>query len=85
MRSNLVVQTRRSLLPPRWKSTLGFEETELDNSLDTWKTLVHPDDKDWVPGKVEDFLTGKTESFEDEIRKPINGITGMMHLACKQN
>ncbi|MCU7890560.1 MAG: PAS domain S-box protein [Candidatus Thiodiazotropha sp. (ex Ustalcina ferruginea)] len=62
------LETDEVYYSPRWKSMLGFEEFELDNSLDVWKTLVHPDDKDWVLGKVEDYLTGKSKSFEVEMR-----------------
>ncbi|MCU7885926.1 MAG: PAS domain S-box protein, partial [Candidatus Thiodiazotropha sp. (ex Lucinoma annulata)] len=62
------LETDEVYYSPRWKSMLGFEESELDNSLDTWKTLVHQDDKDWVLGKVNDCLIGKTESFEVEMR-----------------
>ncbi|MCU7947312.1 MAG: PAS domain-containing protein [Candidatus Thiodiazotropha sp. (ex Cardiolucina cf. quadrata)] len=62
------LETDEVYYSPRWKSMLGFEESELDNSLDAWKTLVHPDDQGWVLGKVQDYLTGKTESFEVEMR-----------------
>jgi len=53
---------------PRWKSMLGYEEDELDSHLNTWATLVHPDDKDWVLEKVQDYLTGLADSFKVEMR-----------------
>lgn len=53
---------------PRWKSMLGYEEDELENVLDTWANLVHPDEKHIVLGKVEDYLSGKADSFEVEMR-----------------
>ena len=53
---------------PRWKSMLGYEEDELEGTLDTWKSLVHPDDKDWVLERIEDYLEGREESFEVEMR-----------------
>ena len=53
---------------PRWKSMLGYGEDELDANLDTWKTLVHPDDKDRVLRNIKDYLEGRTDSFEVEMR-----------------
>ncbi len=53
---------------PRWKEMLGYHEEELGNTLDTWAMLVHPDDKDWVLKKVQDYVEGKTNAFEAEMR-----------------
>lgn len=53
---------------PRWKSMLGYGENELDNNLNTWANLVHPDDKDRVLEKVQDYLVGEADSFEVEMR-----------------
>ncbi|MEK7708693.1 MAG: EAL domain-containing protein [Pseudomonadota bacterium] len=53
---------------PRWKSMLGYGENELDNNLNTWANLVHPDDKDRVLEKVQDYLVGQADSFEVEMR-----------------
>ncbi len=53
---------------PRWKSMLGYAENELENKLDTWTTMVHSDDKVFVLKKVQDYLTGKADSFEVEMR-----------------
>lgn len=53
---------------PRWKSMLGYNENELENNLDTWASLTHCDDKDFVLQKVHDYLSGKTSVFEVEMR-----------------
>ena len=52
----------------RWKSMLGYEENELKNNLKTWTSLVHPDDKDIVLEKVQDYIARQTDSFEVEMR-----------------
>lgn len=53
---------------PSWKSMLGYSEYELENNLTTWATLVHHEDKDIALKKVQEYLTGKAESFEVEMR-----------------
>jgi PAS domain S-box-containing protein len=44
---------------PRWKMLLGFEEQELPDTPDLWKTLSHPDD---LP-RVEELVR---DAFENE-------------------
>lgn len=58
---------------PRWKTMLGFDEQELDHKLDTWATLVHPDDRDRVLKTVEEYLSGQTDAFEVEMRMKHKG------------
>ena len=53
---------------PRWKSMLGYEDSGLANNLDTWKSLVHPDDKNFVLEKVDDYLADRVSSYEVEMR-----------------
>lgn len=53
---------------PRWKSMLGYKEHELDSSLNTWASMVHPQDKDFVLKSVQDYLAGIANSFEVEMR-----------------
>lgn len=62
------LETDEVYYSPRWKSMLGFEESELINNLSTWASLVHPDDKGFVLGKVRDYLAGRKDSFEVEMR-----------------
>ena len=62
------LETDEVYFSPRWKSMLGYGENELDSNLNTWASLVYPDDKDWVLKKVQDYLAGQADSFEVEMR-----------------
>jgi len=53
---------------PRWKSMLGYEEHELENSGELWNQLVHPDDKLRVARSVEATIKSNTDRFNDEYR-----------------
>ena len=46
----------------RFKSMLGYSEDEVDNTLEAWKKLVHPDDLH----KIFDALIKVTQSHGDE-------------------
>lgn len=62
------IETDEVYYSPRWRSMLGYAENELDNNLNTWENLVHPDDKNRVLEKVQDYLAGRADSFEVEMR-----------------
>ncbi|MEI2767019.1 MAG: PAS domain-containing protein [Nitrosomonas sp.] len=62
------LETDEVYYSPRWRSMLGYAENELDNNLNTWANLVHPDDKNRVLEKVQDYLAGRADSFEVEMR-----------------
>jgi len=51
-----------------WAQILGYELFELENNLNTWLDLIHPDDKEQVLKDVEDHLEGKTEKYFNEHR-----------------
>ena len=53
---------------PKWKSMLGYEDKELENTISTWSKLVHLEDKDSVLKKVKDCIDGKKEEFEAEMK-----------------
>jgi len=70
------LETDEVFYSPRWKEQLGYKEHELDNSIDTWKNIVHPDDKEHILAMVEAHLEGSTVEFEAEMRlKHKNGHT----------
>lgn len=62
------LETHEVYYSPRWKSMLGYENDELSNDLNTWQRLVHPDDKGRVLEIVQDYLLGRTDSFDVEMR-----------------
>ncbi len=62
------LETNEVYYSPRWKSMLGYEENELDNNFATWEALVYPDDKDRILEKVQEYIEGRSESFEVEMR-----------------
>ena len=62
------LETEEIYYSPRWKSMLGYDEYELENTLGTWANLIHSGDKDKVMEKVQDYIAGRTDSFEVEIR-----------------
>ena len=62
------LETNEVYYSPRWKSMLGYEENELDNNFTTWEALVYPDDKDRVLEKVQEYIEGRSKSFEVEMR-----------------
>ena len=53
---------------PRWKSMLGYTDDELPNRLDTWASLVHPDERDSTLAKARDYIDGNSDRFETEFR-----------------
>ena len=53
---------------PRWKETLGFEDDELEPSVETWSNLLHPEDLSPVMEKLQAHLNGKSPFFSAEYR-----------------
>ncbi len=62
------LQTGEIYYSPRWKSMLGYTDEELANHLDTWKRLLHPDDRGTALALVRDFLEGRSDKYEAEFR-----------------
>ncbi len=61
------LETDEVYYSPRWKSMLGYEEGELRGVLDTFSTLVHPNDKERILKLAREYIDGHTDSFEAEI------------------
>lgn len=52
----------------RWKSMLGYQEHELADRLETWSSLLHPDDSEAVQAELQAHLNGKTTVYCTEHR-----------------
>ena len=62
------LETDETYYSPSWKAMLGYQENELENTLNTWVSLVHPDDKAIALQKTQDYIAGRANSFEVEFR-----------------
>ncbi len=51
-----------------WSKMLGYQDTELNNNLDTWLNLIHPDDKDEALKSLKEHLESKSEKYFNEHR-----------------
>ncbi|MFZ5967298.1 MAG: bifunctional diguanylate cyclase/phosphodiesterase [Bacillota bacterium] len=52
----------------KWKTAFGYTEEELPNTYDSWKQLLHPDDKERVTREAEEYLEGKSGIYENTYR-----------------
>lgn len=53
---------------PRWKTMLGYSVDEIGNSVDEWKSRVHPDDWPRVETQARQYLEGVTPNYSCEHR-----------------
>ena len=62
------LRTGRIYFSPRWKSLLGYADSEVGESLEDWLNLVHPEEVELLKAQLEAHLEGKTRHFENEHR-----------------
>lgn len=55
-------------LSPRWKEQIGFDDNELPNSLESWKSQLHPDECDEVIRKLQAYLNSPSGEWEETYR-----------------
>ncbi len=52
----------------RWKTMLGYEAEEVENSSASWEKLLHPEDFGSVTAAINAHLEGKEPTYEKEFR-----------------
>lgn len=60
--------TNKSHFSPRWKTMLGYEEGQIEDSVEEWFSRVNPDDISHVRDAISLHLLGSTPQFESEHR-----------------
>ncbi len=63
---NLV--TNKVVYSAEWKRQIGYEEDEIEDSFEEWKTRVHPDDLDSTLEKVNKSIKGGGREHQSEFR-----------------
>ncbi|HRI65573.1 MAG TPA: PAS domain S-box protein [Polyangium sp.] len=62
------VRTGNAVYGGQWPGLLGYASGEFVPHIDTWKSVVHPDDLPLVLGALTDHLEGRAEYFQYEYR-----------------
>ena len=62
------IRTGEVFFSLRWKAMRGFEDYEISNHLDEWRSRIHPDDLDRVLQRIEAYLAKQTPEFCEEYR-----------------
>jgi len=68
------IETGQFILSNMYAEMLGYQANELPPTIDTWINSVHPDDLAYAQEKLQSHLSGKTLTYQVEIR-----------LLCKDN
>ena len=61
--------TGKIYIDPELKAMLGYEAQQIEDNLDGWLKLVHPDDRNQILTAAEAYAEGKREDFEIVHRK----------------
>jgi PAS domain S-box-containing protein len=62
------IQTGGVFFSSRWKVMRGFEDHEITNHVDEWRSRIHPDDLDRVLQSVDAYLAKEAPEFSEEYR-----------------
>jgi len=68
------IETGQFILSNMYAEMLGYQANELPLTIDTWINSVHPDDLAYAQETLQAYLSGKTLTYQVEIR-----------LLCKDN
>ncbi|OHD53903.1 MAG: hypothetical protein A2Y33_00630 [Spirochaetes bacterium GWF1_51_8] len=62
------IATDKVIYSRRWKEMLGYGEDEIGDTLDEWKSRLHPDDRENVFGHIDKHLGSKVRHYTSEYR-----------------
>lgn len=62
------IQSGDVFFSSRWKAMRGFEDHEIKDDIDEWRSRIHPDDLDRVLQSIDAYLAQHTQEFCEEYR-----------------
>lgn len=65
---DLNIKTQEIYFSPRWKTMLGYEESEIENRPEEWFNRLHPEDLERVQTELAVHIEGGTAQFQSEYR-----------------
>jgi len=60
--------TNEEYLSPRFKSQLGYQDDEMENSPEAWQAICNPDDVKKSYEAIMKYLSGEVEDFSEILR-----------------
>ncbi len=61
-------KTNKVFFSHQWKAMLGYKDDEINNTLEAWENLLHPDDKADVFEKIDKHFRGDVPVYQSEQR-----------------
>ncbi|MEC4803024.1 MAG: PAS domain-containing protein [Jaaginema sp. PMC 1079.18] len=62
------IPTGTTYFDRQWKQMLGYADSDIENSYQAWKKLIHPDDSPHILSQLQGYLRGETPLYEVELR-----------------
>lgn len=62
------LETNTAFVSSRWKEMLGYGENKIDNVMEEWMSLIHPDDYQGALEALNNYLDGRIPEFCLECR-----------------
>jgi PAS domain S-box-containing protein len=65
---DLNLKTKEVFRSARWKEIIGYADSEIDTSKNSWTERIHPEDSLRVQAAIQDYLDRKTPNYATEYR-----------------
>lgn len=62
------IKNNKMFFSEQWKKMLGYEDDEILNEFSSWKNLWHPEETIYIENKINNYLDGKSKTYEVEHR-----------------
>lgn len=62
------IKSGRVFVSPRWKSILGYDDTDNIETFDDWVAMLHPTNHEVAYERIQEFLAGSSNNYETEFR-----------------
>ncbi|MGE5659880.1 MAG: PAS domain-containing protein [Actinomycetota bacterium] len=60
--------TGKAYFDPQWKKMLGYAVEEVENTIESWQQLLHPEDREVVLAALTTYLQGIVPTYKVEFR-----------------
>ncbi len=57
------LETNEVYFSPRWKSILGYQDHELSDQFDEWRSRLHPEDTERAMATIQAYLEGRVPKY----------------------